>query len=145
MIRKAIALVVVGVLVTPCCAADEKGIIGSWKVIEMEYDGIAVDKDVAAKFAVVFAKDKVTFKGRLAGNGGKFDYTEGEDTHTYTLDSSNKPITIDIKDGCRTMKGIIEADGDTLKLSLSFAGDRPRKFTSKGETGVGYSVMKRQK
>ena len=93
---------------------------------------------------------------------GKRESKDGETTITvngqlfmkakYTVDPSKKPKTIDYtvtNDGPqkgKTVLGIYEADGDSVKFCFSQPGqERPKDFTAKAGSGQTVSVWKRVK
>ena len=66
-----------------------------------------------------------------------------------TVDLKKKPATIDIKPekGPKEMlvKGIIEVNGDTMKLCFARAGERPTEFKGDAANGVMMITLKRAK
>jgi len=90
-------------------------------------------------------------KVKFAIKGAEMSFKEETDTKTATfkIDSSKKPAQIDIipKDGPekdKTMRGIYELDGDTLKLCVRGMGEgRPTEF--KSDKDVTVMVLKRVK
>ena len=74
----------------------------------------------------------------------------------YTADLKKKPATIDIRPGRAAgppggpppdlvVKGIVEVDGDTLKLCFAREGERPTEFKGNAEKGVMLIILKRVK
>jgi uncharacterized protein (TIGR03067 family) len=114
--------------------ADQQKLQGKWNVESFEYNGAPVD---TMKGAVrEFKGDKYTL---TPVSGDTF-------SGTVKLDSAQKPKQIDLELPDRTLKGIYEIDGDTLKISYRLAGDeRPTEFASKPDSGIVLAVHKRAK
>jgi uncharacterized protein (TIGR03067 family) len=117
-----------------------KDLLGVWKVEKAERNGSAAPADVVAKLSLVFAEDKVTIK---EGDGGE--------EATYKIDASQKPMTLDITplqgpNANKTAKGIIQLEGDSLKMCWSRpGGERPKEFVTKTGTNTLLFVLKREK
>lgn len=128
------ALVLLRALDARAAEADQKALQGKWKVESFEYNGAPVEslKDAIREF-----KDsKYTL---TPASGETF-------SGTVKLDTSKMPKQIDLELPDRTLKGIYEIDGDTLKLSYRLEGDeRPTEFASKPDSGVVLVVHKRAK
>ena len=83
----------------------------------------------------------------LTFSGGSYHQTLGKDVNergTFKVDSSKKPMTIDLAitegtDKGKTQLGIVEVSGDTLRASLDTpgAGQRPADLKSGSITFVG--------
>lgn len=120
-------------------AFDPAKLVGEWSYTEGMRGGEKVGKEsLSAK--VTFTKDMVTVP---AGPDAKF-------LMAYKLDTKKSPVEIDleIKDGpVKEGKalGIIQLDGDTLKLCYTPEGKRPAKFESTKENNAFYFVLKRVK
>jgi uncharacterized protein (TIGR03067 family) len=105
---------------------------GKWKVESFDYNGAPVDamKDAVREFT-----------------DGQYSLTpvSGEKySGQVKLDDAQSPKQIDLELSDRTLKGIYEIDGDTLKLSYRLAGDeRPTEFASKPDSGVVLVIHKR--
>jgi uncharacterized protein (TIGR03067 family) len=114
--------------------ADQAKLQGKWTVESFEYNGNPIEmlKDATREF-----KDaKYTLKPK---NG---DVIEG----TAKIDSSKKPKEIDLEVNGRTLRGIYEIDGDTLKMSYNLNdGPRPTEFVSKPDSGLVLVIHKRAK
>ncbi len=116
---------------------------GTWSLVRMEEDGKAhkVDRKDADYFDVVFAGRTITVRLNDANEVG-----------TFTVDATKKPKTIDVvpsmgKDKGKTLLGIYEVDGDSLKLCVAddaSVKERPKEFASKG-TSVRVFHLKRVK
>lgn len=141
-LRLVLVLGVAGLL-----GADDKGdakkelakLDGTWQAQSMEVDG---NKNDDAKSFSVTIKD-----GKYSAKMGSDVYNEGK----LTIDPTKKPKTLDVmpskgdNEG-KTMQGIYELDGDTLKICLSQPdGDRPKEFASTAGSGRLNVVYKRQK
>jgi uncharacterized protein (TIGR03067 family) len=74
----------------------------------------------------------------------------------YTADLKKKPATIDIRPGRAggppggpppdlVVKGIVDVDGDVLKLCFAREGERPTEFKGDAEKGVMFIILKRVK
>lgn len=134
----AFAAIVAGLLVlpTPAGAADpdQEKLQGKWTVESFVYNGLPVDE---LKNAVrQFSGDKYTLTP-----------TSGEEFNgTIKLDSSQKPKQIDLQLSDRTLQGIYEIEGDTLRMSYALEGDeRPTELASQPDSGVVLVVHKRAK
>ena len=115
--------------------ADQPKLQGKWLVESFEYNGNPVEM---MKGAVrEFTGDKYT----LTPKSG--DAISGE---VKEIDSNKKPKTIDLQINDRTLKGIYELEGDTLKLCYNLnEPERPTEFASKPDTGLVLVVHKRVK
>lgn len=104
--------------------ADDKtkdiSLEGTWKAVKAERNGKPFDRIVG---------DKLVFKGKSLTIVSK-----KEEKGTFKLDTSKKPIHIDImpEDGNeKTVKGIVELKGKTLTICFAQPGnERPTKFES---------------
>jgi uncharacterized protein (TIGR03067 family) len=114
--------------------ADQEKLQGKWKVESFEFNGKPVE---ALKNAIREFKD------------GKYTLTpaSGEVFNgTVKVDSTKKPKEIDLVINERTLKGIYELDGDTLKISYVLEGDeRPKELASKPDSRTVLVVHKREK
>jgi len=115
--------------------ADQQKLQGKWAVESFDYNGAPVEvmKDAVREF-----KDDtytITPKSGDAINGV-----------IKMLDSTKKPKTIDLEVNGRTLKGIYEIEGDTLKLCYNLTTpERPTELASKPDSGVVLVVHKRAK
>ena len=121
-------------LVARAADPDQEKLQGKWKVESFDYNGKPVE---ALKDAIrEFKEDKYS----LTPTSG--DVFSG----AVKLDSSKQPKQIDLELSDRTLKGIYEIDGDTLKISYRLEGDeRPTELASKPDSGVVLVVHKRMK
>jgi uncharacterized protein (TIGR03067 family) len=129
-------LVACGVLLecAPAAVADDEldKLQGKWTVESFEFNGMPVEQMLGA--VREFAGDKYT----LAPQSG--DSYSG----TFKLDASQSPKQIDLVLPDRTLKGIYELDGATLKIAYALAGDaRPTELASKPDSGVVLAVHKK--
>ena len=113
---------------------DQAKLQGKWTVETFEYNGNPVElmKDAVREF-----KDsKYTLAPIMR------EAIEG----TLKLDETKKPKEIDLAINGRTLKGIYELDGDTLKMSYNLGdAERPTEFVSKPDSGLVLVVHKRAK
>jgi len=124
---------------------DAQKLQGAWRIVEMEFDGQKVAKEELAQFKLVFKGEEVTYHGRLVSRGNELSYAPGVSTFSFKLGTSQKLKTIDITlENDRRNVGIYSLEDDTLKLCVSYVNERPAEFSSKGKTGVEYSVLKRE-
>ena len=114
--------------------ADAEKLQGKWTVESFEFNGAPVE---AMKNAV----------REFKGDNYSLTPTSGDVFNgTVTLDSSKTPKQIDLKLNDRTLKGIYEIDGDTLKIAYALEGDeRPTELASKPDSGIVLVVHKRTK
>ena len=136
-------LLLVAGLVSAADKFDPAKLAGKWKLTEGTKAGTKVDqKNLEAE--VIIDKETVTIKG-------------GDMTHvmSYKLDAAKTPVEIHLegKEGPAagsTADGIIQLDGDTLKIAYStnipgFDGKKPTKFESTADNKAFYFVLKRVK
>jgi uncharacterized protein (TIGR03067 family) len=114
---------------------------GTWRAVSMEVDGNKFAADDVKAYSVTI-KD-----GKYVAKMGNDAYNEG----SLKIDASKKPKSIDVmpskgdNEG-KTMAGIYEIDGDTLKICLAQPdGERPREFESKAGSGRLNVVYKKSK
>jgi uncharacterized protein (TIGR03067 family) len=137
-----LVLLAVGLVAADRPAEDKKDqelIQGTWKLTEGERNGEKPPQEFLDNFKVTFQNDKVI----PAGDGGQ----EGESTFKVDQEKKPKQITIINKDGNRTMKGIYELSGDTLKICFKMGenAEAPTEFSGKAGSNQMYMVLKRQK
>jgi len=124
---------------------------GTWKLVSAERDGKPVpkeefDKDVTVTCTVkgdtvkIVAKkgDKVTTEAtaKLAKKGDKYDQYDV----TYTKGRTNE---VDLKG--KTLRGIIQVEGDTMKVCWHGAEGYPKEFKTAKESGCASRTYKRVK
>ena len=110
---------------------------GKWIILSTERDGKA---DESMKDAVREHKgDKYLMSTK---NGKSFEGKMKVDAKAKTIDIT--PAGGTYKD--KTLLGIYEIDGDTLKIAFAEPGkDRPKEFASKPGSGVVLAIHKRAK
>ena len=104
--------------------SDRDRLLGTWRVVGSEMDGIADFERGRGHDRLVFADDRVTYwvpKGPQAGR--------------FRVDASRMPAEIDIEfDGGAVLQGIYEFDGPRLRFCWTKGGSRPTGFdTATGE------------
>jgi uncharacterized protein (TIGR03067 family) len=123
--------------------AEDRGTIqGRWKTISLERGGkpIASRTEPNDKMALLIEGDRYDWTGGDVPMGG-----------TYTLDPTKTPKEIDLRpssgpDQGRTLKGIYQIEGDTLKVCLAGPGEeRAAQFESKEGSRHSLYIMRRVK
>ena len=109
---------------------DRAALQGEWEIVSAESNGEPPPPGLldGAKFA--FSGDNATLLGK-----------EG----TFELDATKSPRQIDFIRGKIRQVGIYELDGDSLKLCVGPADDRPKEFKTKPRTDHSLFVLKRKK
>jgi len=108
--------------------ADTGKLVGSYTIVKGQGDGKDIPKEHFEKSLVVFAKDKIT--------GHDKDKKEFFGA-TYTLDTSSKPwkimmVSTSPKKGEKA-DGVIELDGDSLKICYALPGGKAPTGFKAGE------------
>ena len=120
---------------------DLAALQGTWILVAMETEGDAVPAEEFKGWRAVYEGDAVTLMSE----------TEVRRRAITTLDPSRSPKAINTwdQDGPyddRTVPGIYELKGDSLKLCFARPGDqRPTEFTTKKGTGFLLVVYERKK
>ncbi len=105
---------------------------GKWTVESFEFNGQPVAEMIAA--VREFKGDQYTLTPK---SGQTF-------SGTLKIDATQTPKQIDLMLGDRTLRGIYEIDGTSLKLAYALEGDaRPTAFESKADSGVVLVVHKK--
>jgi uncharacterized protein (TIGR03067 family) len=131
------ALAMSGLLSAPflACGADAEvdKLQGKWTVESFEYNGGPVAEMLGALRE--FSGDKYTLSPKT---GETF-------SGTFKIDAAQTPKQIDLMLPDRTLKGIYEISGETLKIAYSLDGEaRPTEFQSKPNSGLVLAVHKKQ-
>ena len=127
-------LALVSAAATATDTDDQQALHGKWIVESFQYNGNPVDrlKDAVREF-----------------KNGSYSLTpkQGEGIEgSVKLDPTQKPKAIDLDVNGRTLKGIYELDGDTLKMCYDLMHEeRPTEFVSKPDSGLIVIVHKREK
>jgi uncharacterized protein (TIGR03067 family) len=117
------------------CGADAEvdKLQGKWTVESFEYNGGPVAQMLGALRE--FSGDKYTLSPK---SGETF-------SGTFKIDAAQTPKQIDLMLPDRTLKGIYEVSGETLKIAYSLDGEaRPTEFQSKPNSGIVLAVHKKQ-
>jgi uncharacterized protein (TIGR03067 family) len=144
-----VGLSFVGLLLFAAVRAEEKEkkfdpekLVGKWEFVSGEKEGKKSEAE-ALKGTVEITKDTLTIKG---GEDGKEVFPM-----KYKLDTKKTPVTIvlegtdgQVKD--QTVKGILEFDGDNLKICYALPGEEfPKEFKTKDGSKTHSFVMKKVK
>ena len=136
--RLAIVLLMAGLALgadTKDAKKDNELVQGTWTATEMVRNGEAVPKDDVGKFQLIIKGDKYTFKSN-----------EGDMEGTFKFDPATNPKSIDVTPaGSETVKGIYSVTDKEFKLCVALAGERPKEFVSKADSGCILMVMKKDK
>lgn len=118
-----------------------KALQGAWAFESHILGGESAPADVLKSAVITFEGDKFTVKiGDKVAQAG-----------THKVDASKKPCTVDatVAEGegkGTTMLGILELDGDTMKVCFDIEGKkRPERFESPDKSRHAVMVMKRVK
>lgn len=121
--------------------AHDEGLLGTWVIVSVEYNGETPNELVYKGSTLVFEKDKFSTSRNGQVNGGG--------TYTVTTKTSPKRIDRTFTSGPasgRTQSGIYEIKDDTLRLCVSFGtSPRPKEFETHNGSGTVYWVYKRMK
>jgi len=120
-----------------------KALAGTWKAVSLETDGKPAPDDIVKK--VVMTRDE---SGKTVIRRGEMVVVEAV---VKKIDPSRKPKTIDSEQTVgehkgKTIQGIYEIDGDTLRVCVALPGkERPTVFSAKAGSGNSLAVYKREK
>ena len=120
---------------------DAEKLVGKWEYVSGEKAGEKVDAERFKSQTVTITKETVTLKSPDATFVMK-----------YELDTTKKPVTIKLTmtespfGAGAVAHGIIELEGDNLKMCYNKEGDEaPKKFETKGNDKGHLFVLKRTK
>lgn len=145
---RALLVVISGLLIAADAKDDavkkEKARLkGTWDIVSVEQEGRKVARPEGTKMKMVFQDDKFVMQSIM---GDKKESKEA----TYTIDPTQKPVTIDIVPGegpdkGKTVAGIYVIDKDELKICTVFkpGQDRPKEISAKEKTVL--FTLKREK
>ena len=116
---------------------DRDRMQGTWTVASATHGGKQAPAERIKAMRLVIAGDKITVK-------------EGEvhEEATFTLAPDQKPPAIDVTPGRasrKTIRGIYQLEGDSLKVCWVREGERPKEFASKDGSDAILLVLKREK
>ena len=134
-------------------AKDLELLQGTWNVDTMEWGGKSLPKELMNGYKFVFAGNKLTWDAAIGvqSKGGKVMASDGTFPCDFKIDPGKEPkqidITLHLNKGDRTLLGIYEIKGDTLKVCYfgSNTGKRPAEFSTKDDPNIGYIVLTRAK
>ena len=134
-------------------AKDLELLQGTWNIDTMEWGGKSLPKELMNGYKFVFAGNKLTWEGAIGmqSRGGKVSAIDGAFPCDFKIDPGKEPkqidITLQLKQGERTVLGIYETKGDTLKVCYfhSKTGKRPAEFSTKDGLNIGAIVLTRAK
>jgi uncharacterized protein (TIGR03067 family) len=140
-----IAVIVSLLAVTYAQSGDDlKKLEGRWKIQSAEKGGEPAPAEFKEAITFIFSGDKLTLHFQIKGK-------EDKKISSLKIDTSKKPSRIDITpdDGPekgKTMPGIFELKGSTLKLAINDGGkDRPTAFASPKDSHVIAFTLTREK
>jgi uncharacterized protein (TIGR03067 family) len=121
-----------------------KALAGTWKPISSETDGNKTPEERLKDSRMTRYEN-----GKVIGKRGDTVVLEGM---VKKIDAAKKPKTIDTEITMgelkgKTILGIYELDGDTLKVCIVLPdrGERPTEFSAKAGSGQSLTVYKRDK
>ena len=132
---------------------DLEPLQGTWNIDTMEWGAKGLPKELMNGYKFVFAGNKLTWEGAIGmtSRAGKVTAIDGAFPCDFKIDSGKEPKQIDItlhhKQGDRTVLGIYEIKGDTLKVCYfaSNTGRRPAELSTKGGQNIGSITLTRAK
>jgi uncharacterized protein (TIGR03067 family) len=135
-------------------AKDLELLQGTWNIDTMEWGGKGLPKELMNGYKFVFAGDKLNWDAAIGmqSKGGKVTAIDGTfPPCDFKIDPGKEPkqidITLQLDKGDRTLLGIYEIKGDTLKVCYfsSATGSRPAEFSTKDNRNIGCIVLTRAK
>ena len=120
-------------------AEEIKKMQGIWNVTAIEANGDALPSEDVTNITVTI-KDS-TYEVKL---------NEGTDHGTISIDPSTNPKQMDVhaksgEDEGRTLRGIYELNGDSMRVIYARGGQRPATFDTSGDAGLLMITYKRKK
>jgi uncharacterized protein (TIGR03067 family) len=109
---------------------DLQALQGEWEVVSAESNGSPPPPEMKI------------IGSRFAFSGNTLTFLSGKKV-SFTLDSSKRPRQIDLGRNKQQL-GIYELDGDTLKMCIGPADDRPKEFSTKPRTDHSFFLLKRK-
>jgi uncharacterized protein (TIGR03067 family) len=138
----------------PKIGAKDLGLLeGTWNIDSMEWGAKSLPKELMKGYKFVFAGNKLTWEGAIGimSKGGMVTALDGAFPCDFTIDPGKEPkqidITLHLKQGDRTVLGIYEIKGDTLKVCYfaTNTGRRPVELSTNDNRSVGLIVLTRAK
>jgi RNA polymerase sigma factor (sigma-70 family) len=129
---------------------------GTWNIDTMAWGARSLPRELMTGYKFVFAGTKLTWEGAIGmtKRAGKVTAIDGVFPCDFKIDPGKSPKQIDItlhlkkvNKGDRTLLGIYEIKGDTLKVCYfsSQTGRRPSELATKDNPNIGYIVLSRAK
>lgn len=121
-----------------------KAMAGTWRPIYGETDGNKAPEERLKESSIT--RDEA---GKVVARRGDMIVLEGM---VKTIGATKKPKTVDTEVTAgehkgKTIQGIYEIDGDTLRVCVALPGkgERPTEFSAKAGSGCNLTVYKRDK
>lgn len=120
---------------------DLKALQGKWTAQSLVFGGENVPTEVANKLLIKISDGNATLVGGLAKLNNMYVPTARTMEYKLILGTKGDLKTLDLKEdkeGGRTIPGIYKLEKGKLILCLNYKNtDRPEKFESKEDTGIG--------
>jgi uncharacterized protein (TIGR03067 family) len=119
---------------------DAAKLVGTWLYVSGEKNGEKVDQEHFKDSKVTITKKTIT----LEGPNGKF-------VMDYKLDSKKNPVALSMTmtespfGAGATAEGIVQLNGDDLKMCYAPMGEAPKKFEAKQGSNHHLFVLKRSR
>jgi apolipoprotein D and lipocalin family protein len=118
---------------------DANQVLGTWKYVSGEKNGVDLNEDHFKDQEIVITKDAMTLKSLQSNFVMNYEFTENTLPQAVKLTIEKSPFG-----SGQTTNGIIELNKDTLKLCYPpKGGDSPTKFDGKAGSDQHYFVLKR--
>jgi RNA polymerase sigma factor (sigma-70 family) len=132
---------------------DLESLQGTWNIDAMGWGANDLPRELMTGYKFVFAGNKLIWEAALGmmSRGAKITANDGAFPCDFKIDPSQEPrqidITLHLKNADRTILGIYEIKGDTLKVCYygSNTGRRPTDFDNKDKGNIGLIVLTRAK